>query len=126
MKSTIILILAIGLTGGLALAQYGASSQDKAAAAFRRFPLRRGGGRAGTGRAQPGAPGRTAGDATGPACGGSVLRWCQNPFPMEGRSPPGAKAPGMLPDVTRCYRRGKAQAIERRQVPSRQPTRVTR
>jgi hypothetical protein len=32
MKSTIILILAIGLTGGLALAQYGASSQDKAAA----------------------------------------------------------------------------------------------
>ena len=32
MKSTIILILAIGLTGGLALAQYGASSQDKTAA----------------------------------------------------------------------------------------------
>jgi hypothetical protein len=32
MKSTIILILAIGLTGGLALAQYDASSQDKAAA----------------------------------------------------------------------------------------------
>jgi hypothetical protein len=32
MKSTIILILAIGLTGGLALAQYGASSQDKATA----------------------------------------------------------------------------------------------
>jgi hypothetical protein len=32
MKSTIILILAIGLTGGLALAQYDASSQEKAAA----------------------------------------------------------------------------------------------
>jgi hypothetical protein len=32
MKSTIILILAIGLTGGLTLAQYDAASQDKAAA----------------------------------------------------------------------------------------------
>src|SRR5246127_4856422 len=32
MKRTIILILAIGLTGGLALARYDASSQDKAAA----------------------------------------------------------------------------------------------
>jgi hypothetical protein len=32
MKSTIILILAIGLTGGLALAQYNAASQDKPAA----------------------------------------------------------------------------------------------
>ena len=32
MKSIIVLILAIGLTGGLALAQYGGTSQDKAAA----------------------------------------------------------------------------------------------
>src|SRR5713226_1819199 len=32
MKGMIVLILAIGLTGGLALAQYGGTSQDKAAA----------------------------------------------------------------------------------------------
>jgi len=32
MKGTLVLILAIGLTGGLALAQYGATSQEKAAA----------------------------------------------------------------------------------------------
>jgi len=32
MKGTLVLILAIGLTGGLALAQYGATPQDKAAA----------------------------------------------------------------------------------------------